>query len=342
MRCWFAGPILLIAMIGLSQQAEFEEDIVVNEELTVKRHILDVRVIDAMGRPVKGLGAENFVLSQQGTPIPIVSCEWVGSPHDKDMKAPGKYPGQLIILFFQVQLDGHRVRGIQDKVKRAMSVLGRFHINDRIAVVSYDSHMRVRTDFTNNPEALARGIRKGLRRERSPYPKPASFPSLTAYLSYSDCKKARTPEKALTYLSNALTRFDDVKTLVYMSFDASDFARGNFKLREDYPEAKKALIASRTTVIGMDFAPWDYNTLDLAIRQFSEDTGGFFVKTPNFVQMAGTKLHNSLSGYYILSHESIPPIDPDGKFKLKVVGVKGKKLLTKSPYNSWGDSVTDR
>ncbi len=332
---------LICSLPIFSFQEVDEEDIVVNEELTVKRHILDVRVIDAKGRPITGLGPDNFLLSQKGNTIPIISCEWVEAPRDNVALPENRYPGRLIVLFFQVQLDGNRVQGVQDKINRAMNVLSRFHVNDRIAVLSYDSHLRLRTDFTNDRKALAMGIRAGLRRERMAYPKPGRFPSLAAYLKNEQCRKSRTPEKALVHLSNALSAFDDVKTIIYMGFDSSDFSRGNFKLREDYPEAKRALIASRTTVIGMDFAPWEYNTLDLAMRQFAEDTGGFFVKTPNFIQMAGSKLHNSLSGYYILSHESAPPINPNGKFKLRVVGSKGH-ILAKSPYNSWGDSATDR
>ena len=318
-----------------------EDNPPLTETMTVKRHIVDVRVIDTFGRPVPGLTAADFELTQRGRPISILSCDWVAEnagPRAQGEERP-RPATRLVVLFFQVELAAPRVRGLQDKINRAMQVVGPLPMTDRVAVLSFDSHLKLWQDFTNSEARIRTALRKALRRERAPYPEPTHALSLAGFLDQEAGKKAASPEKALAVLARALGSYRETKLLVYLGFGPADFWRGNFQLREDYPEAKRALIASRTTVIGLDFARMDYPTIDLAMRQLADDTGGFFLKTPQFTRRATNKLHNSIAGYYLISH--VPPADENGRMRLRLVGQKGQ-ILVKSPYNAWGNSATDR
>ena len=311
----------------------------IDEEMTVRRQVVDVRVIDVHGRPILGLTPANFKLTHNGQRLEVISCEWISQEEGQVTNEANPYPGRLFAIFFQVELEAQRVRGLQGKIDRAMIVLEDLHPNDRIAVLSFDSHLRLYSDFCNNPRQLASALRRALRREKPKLRPSRPFPSLRGLIDPAEAAAADTPEKALATLARGLAHFQGPKTVLYMGFGPVDISRGNFQLREDYPRAVKALNDAEVTVMGLDFAPMDYNTLYLSIRQLAEDTGGTFVKTLNFPRVASAKIHNSMSGYYLLSHEAPEKFDANERYKLRLVGSRGR-ILAKRPYNAWGQRMT--
>ena len=125
--------IRLLMWLSLFALPALAQEFKVDEEMTVKRHVFDVRVIDAMGRPVSNLGVNDFKLTHKGKDIPILSCDWITGLPDSDPDVARanrelglpeqKYPGRLLIFFFQVELNAPRVSGMQDKLNNVAEVL---------------------------------------------------------------------------------------------------------------------------------------------------------------------------------------------------------------------------
>ena len=57
-------------------------------------------------------------------------------------------PGRLVVLLFQKDFEGSRLRGLLRAIGQAKGLLAPLSPRDRVAVLSYDSHLRLHLDFT--------------------------------------------------------------------------------------------------------------------------------------------------------------------------------------------------
>src|SRR6185369_2981578 len=86
------------------------------DSATVERVVMDVRVVDSRGQPVRGLGPADFRVLVDGTPVAVESVQWNGRegptpepprslatpPSAGEEPAPSPIPrGRLIVFFFQ-------------------------------------------------------------------------------------------------------------------------------------------------------------------------------------------------------------------------------------------------
>lgn len=333
---WIGCLALLTEVLG---KAPFDREIEVDERMVVERRVIDVRVIDRKGNLIKDLTLADFRLTHGGKEIPILSCEWVdedaleaeipqGATNQELTPSPG---GRLIVLFFQVDLSGDRLRGLRGRVAQAAGVLHRLDPRDYVAVMSFDSHLKLWSDFSLSRESAARAVARALLRTQRPDPRPAAAPSLVSAMDMKRARRAANAEQAVQVIGDSLKPFAGSKILYYLGWGLADYWRGNVRLRVDYPKAVQALNDSRTTVMSLDLSRWDYSALHLGMRHFAEDTGGYFLKTPRFVTQAMNKMGNSIGGFYIISHEAPDPRPREERYRLRLVNKSGK-VLVKSPY----------
>jgi len=324
----FAAAITLPATQADAQQTPTPFGAVVE----VSRVLTEVRVVDFKGNPVLGLMPSDFEVRVGGRPAEVRSVLWVPSTSE----AAALYPtpatdearpsavrtapeGRTIIVVFQVDFGLHisRTVGIVRMTPRAAEFVRSLGPNDRIAFLTYGSHLRLHSDFTTDHEALAEMIttQEILKAKSSP-PQPAP-PLLGDHLDPEAAKNAADLSYALELLGRTLGSFPGTKSLIFFGYGLGRMTAGaKITVGDGYERAMEALTSSRTSVFSLDITNADAHSLALGLRTVSDDTGGFYVKTHLFPDNAMERLTRVISSYYEL--EIIPPPDIGDSFTINV------------------------
>ena len=142
----------------------------VQEHITVERIIVDARVTEDSGNPITGLKASDFRVRIDGKPAAVESSEWIPETAaarelasidaaiadvntSLDQPAPR---GRLLIFFYQTDFarNSARAAGQMQTVVSANDWLDWLDPEDRVAVFSFDSHLKFRLDFTNDKDHI--------------------------------------------------------------------------------------------------------------------------------------------------------------------------------------------
>lgn len=297
----------LCALISLSLPATAQEIPRAREEITVERIIIDAHVIDYNGTPIEDLRPSDFRVLIDGKPATIEAVEWIpaeeagirGQVAEEIGNAPS---GRLMVFFFQTDFSRvtSRLSGQMRMTQYAIKFLDTLLPTDRVAVVQFDSHLKVRLDFTNDREKLREAITKSLLIQQLGPPDRVPLPSLMSRLSYEEARRAASPEQALLLLGNALNPIPGPKSMVMFSWGLGRYSGGRVVMTPDYSKARRALEQARTAVFSLDITDADYHSLEVGQKKVAEDTGGFYARTYHFPKFAMEKLQRTLSGHYEL------------------------------------------
>jgi VWFA-related protein len=334
--------VALVNLAALFQQAD--PQIRFGERVDVERVVVDARAVDQTGHPLLDLTAKDFRLKVDGKVVPLESAHWVAAaPPEAEPEPPPEgattpafvvtpepaegdvAPGRLIVFFFQKDFDYSRLAGLLQMQKTALSVLDGLAPGDRAAVVSFDSHLKLRLDFTTDRETLRHVIGNVIRLGEARYISPGPPPSLAEHFDRDRARKAASPETALLVLADALKELPGPKTLVFVGWGMGRFdARsGSVTLDRDYGPARRTLLDARVTVFCLDVTNADYHSLEVGLQQVAEDTGGFYARTHLFPAQAMRRLEGALSGHYVLTFEK-PPLPPGPhRIEVDLVGRSG-------------------
>jgi hypothetical protein len=238
------GPgsaLALLAAIGAGQEQPPPH---VLPRVEASRVVLDARVTDSRGRPLPGLGAADFRLDVDGRRTPVESAVWVaespGAP--RALPAPGAppvaaSPGRLVVLLFQKDFEPSRLRGLLQSIRQAKDLVAPFSPRDRVAVLTYDSRLRLHLDFTADFDAVRRVLDESVLL-RWPAPiTPGEPPSLAAHLDGEEARKAAAPEQALLALGRALRPIPGPKTVLFFSWGLGELIGGAVLPHYTYDEA---------------------------------------------------------------------------------------------------------
>ncbi|MDQ2971189.1 MAG: hypothetical protein M3R34_08620, partial [Acidobacteriota bacterium] len=147
------------------------------EEARVERVVLDAHVTDSRGESIPGLEPRDFRVVVDGRPVPLESVEWLPAeepeiPSDAtgadapagepDGSRAGRRaevaPGRLLIFLFQTDYTISRLVGLVRMGLQASRFLDTLLPTDRVAVLSFDSHLKLRQDFTADRTRILAGI----------------------------------------------------------------------------------------------------------------------------------------------------------------------------------------
>ena len=311
------------------------------ERVEVARIIVDARVLDDRGNPVPGLAADDFKVRIDGKTARVETATWVGErdagldaapPAQASPKGPdGPIPqGRLIVFLFQKDLEPSRIVGLMRMLVKSRHLLDTLAPNDRVAILSFDSHLKIWTDFTNERERLNRVLGHGLLFERAPAVQASPAPSLLERLDPDSGRRAYGIERALELIGEALEPLPGSKSLVLVGHGFGRFGRSGVTMEQDYGAARRALVASRTSVFSLDVTNADYHSLEAGLQIVSEETGGFYARTHLFPDVAMRRLSGALAGYYVLFVEK-----PESRRRIHDIDVeltrrKGHVLATSS------------
>ena len=312
------------------------------ERVDVARIIIDARVLDDGGSPVPGLTPDDFKVKIDGKVVRVETATWVGgrdtsvdaaSPASAPLReagVPPVNPGRLIVFLFQKDLEPSRIVGLMRMLLKSRNLLETLTPNDRVAIVSFDSHLKIWTDFTNDRERLDRLLAHGVLFERPPAVSASSTPSLVEHLDPDKGRLVYGIERALELIGEALEPLPGSKSLVLIGHGFGRFSRSGVAMEDDYGPARRALVASRTSVFSLDVTDADYHSLEAGLQLISEETGGFYARTHIFPDVAMRRLSGALAGYYVLFVEKPERERPTHNIEVELTRRKGQVLATSS------------
>jgi len=327
------------------------------EQLEVGEVLLDVLVTDADGNAVLGLGPDDFVVEEAGQARKVTSVSYYANrlvggalPTVAAKKASVETlpDDRYFILFFQDQ----RQRQFDTDVPllRQQFNAGRFAKkwvqedllpDDWVAVVSYDSRLRVQTDFTRDHDTIAKAIDsaiqgKSLDMDEFAQVGNSNGPSLVDDLPRGRYlrKESRRIYGALELVAQATGDIRARKNLVMFGIGFGILTTSD---REDiryYQPMMETLNANNVAAYMVDLSP---NTVEHAMsdpmNRLATETGGrYFFNFTNF-QTPLSQIADENNGYYLLSYQSSHPRGETGYQKVTVKTVNPDlKVKTREGY----------
>lgn len=337
-----ALPVLVLCAAAALAARQDQQRPRYTERVEVGRVLVDARVMTDRGEPIRGLEPEDFRVRIDGDDARVESALWVeGGAVDRDgvpLPSTGlrgavetARPGRLIVFLFQKDLEPSRIVGLMRMLILARSFLDTFTPSDRVAVVSFDYHLKIWVDFTNELEQVRRIFERGILFERPGPIEESSAPSLVSRLDPARAKRAYSMEEALLEIADALEPLPGAKSLVIVGHGWGRLHGSTLWFDREYGPAVEAFQAGRVTVFTLDTTDADHHTLEAGLISVAEETGGFFERTHLFSQHALDRLAGALTGHYVLFVEK--PVAPIGYHRIEVdlTRVKGT-VYAKSGY----------
>ena len=314
----------------------------VQEEVVVERIVIDAHIIGPDGNPIPGLTRDDLRVKIDGRPVILEDVEWLpGEKPENDVSAlvgieteeaerfrQDAPPGRLIVFFFQH--DGSqtsRLHGLMRMSQQARRFLDTLLETDRIAVVSYDSQLKLRQDFTSDRQKIIKAINASVSTSAAPPPDLSGRPSLGRYFDADGARKAGTPDRAIEVLGRALEPLPGGKSIVFFGWGLGSTQGGITGAvaseNKDFNDMVYSLGRARANMFTLDVADADYHTLEDYLKQVSDLTGGKYMKTNNFPMLAMDLVRRAISGRYVLVAVKPRGTRGDHTIEVELVGKKG-------------------
>jgi len=317
---------------GQDPQGQFQGKVNVNEVL------LDVLVTDAKGNVIVGLDKNDFVVKENGNPVDLTGATFYSNRRllesnptlaKKGVSVDQGTEDRYFIFFFQdqkeVAQEAPRLLSQQlEAAKRARGwVDGEMLPNDWVAVVSYDTRLKVQQDFTHDRKALVAAIGDAVKAKDpegnySSRIDTSKGPSLLAGLPKGEELLNKTPKiyDALQVIARSAGNIRGRKNLLLFTYGlpANETTFGQFVPDKRYfLPTVNALNANNVAVYSLDLTPQAVqHTLSDSLNKISDDTGGrYFYNITNFSTPLD-QISKENNGYYLLSYQNEQPADRSG------------------------------
>jgi VWFA-related protein len=328
----------------------------VQERVSVDRVVVDAYVTDTRGNTISGLTTADFRLRVDGRNVPIESSEWIAAdqPEVEPAAAPSlasalsesptarpepgaeqvSPPGRLFILFFQTDLaEPTRATGLLRIAFWARRFVETLLPTDRVAVVSFDSHLKLRQDFTTDREKLVVAIHGAIRTGSPGPPDRETFPSLFPNFDFEAARQAVTPEEAIAIVARAAAPIVGAKSMIYFGYGLrtiGGLTGPNPRDSHDLAEALPAVGHARISIFTVD-TPTVGHTLARTLEGLADVTGGFYQKAAFPPDLVLDRVLRATAGRYVIVFKK--PDLPGGShtIELSLVGRAGR-VLSKSRY----------
>jgi VWFA-related protein len=314
-------------------------EIALQEEVQVRRVLLDVRVTDRDGRAILGLGPGDFRVRVDGREVPVEAVDWVEPAADPEQSRPASVVsverepdspasrslGRMVLLLFQRSLHPSRIVGLMKLVPQAEAILERLDPDDRVAILTFGSHLKLYTDFTHDHERIRRILRTSIIQYDDPPDDPvADLDLLASRLDPRTGKDAASLEAGLRLIGEALEPLPGPKTLILLGWGMGQWVPSlGIVMRPDYEPALAALGRSRTTVFTLDITQADYHTLEHPLISLARATGGYYEKTHLFPRLVLERVAEAIRGHYVLAFENPSVWQGRHHVSVRLVGKEG-------------------
>jgi VWFA-related protein len=352
------GLVLVAVMASTTAAAGVAErpaeETRVRARVDVEEIVVDVLVVDPAGNPVPSLAAADFVVLADGGTATVTGAEWIppGRPGVERDEAPAlaappaaptssspsvappafaspRFPeGRLLVFFFQTDFTRARLKGHMEIANEAVRLLAGLLPTDRVAVLSYDSHLRLWLDFTVDRERIRRAVFDTVRIAEPPRLPAGPFPSIAEHFDYAAAAKAATVEKGLALTARALSPIPGAKQLLFFGWGLS-VNHAPVETR-DFGYALGCFREARVRAFSLDVTHADEHTLEGSLRTFAELTGGTYQKTFYFPAGALDLVLRGTRGRYLVSF--LRPDGPRGVHRLEVRLKQAKGAVHVRPH----------
>ena len=340
------SQIAALCLIASAAAPQAQQD-AYRERVEVARILVDVRVLGDHGLAMSDLGVDDFAVKIGGKAARVESALWVSgaAPEPELLESrelredPGAAAGRLIVFVFQKSLEPSRIVGFMKMLIEARGLVDMLHPRDRVAVLSFDSRLRIWVDFSNDFEAIRRIFHRGILFERIAPVQASLGPSLMARLDPLRASRTYTIEGALRRIGEAIADLPGAKSVILVGHGFGRFGPSGVSMENEYGAMRTALQAARASVFSLDVTEADYHSLEAGLQLVSEDTGGFYGRMYTSHRRAIDALVGALAGHYVLFVER-PPLDRGQHgISVKLTRRKGTLLARKS-YVSQEDTRT--
>ena len=311
------------------------------EEITVALSTVTVRVVDTLGNPVTGLGPQDFRVRIGRRETPVAAVDWFSSDEERTVPAlssepdagPAETPwssGQLVVFFVQADLNPTRISGQLRLRPYTRELLDRLHPNDRVAVVSYDSHLKLWQDFTRDRGAVYAALDRAMvwtEEEALEKDGKDERPSLMPGFDAVAARRAASPERALEVTARALAALPGEKVIVYLGWGLGRYTSSGVQMTPAYGPAVRALAAAHASVFVLDVTSADFHSLEVGLQAVAAATGGTYAKTNVLPGLATDALARTLTGYYVLTLDCGEAEGAKGEVRVDLRGRKGTVLV---------------
>lgn len=338
-RAVLAGLLLALAATAAPQEPSRKGGI--SASATVERVLVDAYILAPEGGALLGLTPADFLLLVGGEEVPVEEVEFVPAARSElqprapsAVEEPGapEFPeGRLIVLFFQADFGRFRTKGLMRMANEMVAFLDRLLPTDRVAVVSYDSHLKLRLDFTDNRAAIHRALFDTLKIGGVPDPPPPNpFPSLAAHFDVDAARKAASVERGLLVTARALQRIPGAKVMLFLGWGL-DVNRQPMDWKW-HALAVSALQQARVNVFSLDVSDADWHTLEVTLMDLADLTGGTYAKTHVFSAQALDLAFRAIEGRYIVVFAR--PERPPGRHVIELtLRTKKGRVLARPFYD---------
>ena len=313
-----ALAVVLVAATAVSASGQAPGAKPYTERVDVNRVLLDVRVTDGVGEPIEALTKADFVVRIDGKPVAVESASWVTGALRSEgfLMTPAGEPsatptppveGRLIVFLVQKDLEPTRITGLMRLLIEARPFFAAFTPRDRIAVLSFDSRLRIWSDFTNDLERVRALLQHDILLSEPAALVESDAPSLVASLGAREAKDAATMEEALALVGRSLERLPGAKSVIVFGHGFGRLGMSGVDLAADYEEARRSLRAARASVFCLDVTQADYHSLEAGSSRSPKTPAASSSARTCFPKLALNRLAGVLAGHYVLMVER-PPV----------------------------------
>ncbi len=311
---------------SLSPQQENPPEKTFEGEIDVALSTMVIRVVDSWGQPILGLKPEDLRVRVGKQEVPVVALDWISDnaildpPSEDDPTElrlePVPVPGRLVVIFVQADLNPTRISGQLRLRRYTRELLGTLHAHDRVAVVSFDSHLKLWQDFEQDMDATHEAIDQAMFYSREPDVAVSEPFSLARHFDFAAAREAASPERALELMARALEPLPGEKTVIFLGWGIGRFGSTGVRMTPDYRPAVSALADAHASVFVLDVTSADYHSLEVGLEGVAEATGGVYFKTFRLPGLATRILARTISGYYVLTLDRGALEDKDGQVRV--------------------------
>ncbi len=320
------GAALVLALL-LTDRAGPAADERFSESISVTRYVVEVGVTDHAGRVAGELGPSDFTVEVSGIPASVESALWFGS--DGEAGAPEQ--GRHLLIFLQSDFARNRARMLGHMTfvnSFAPSIVAMLRPHDEVAVVSFDSHLRVLSDFTNDGDRILAAVKRSLSiGAGEAVVEAASDGSLSTALETT--KRSTDVEGALLDIAHALQKVNGEKVVILAGwgFGETLWRKGGgsgVTLPDAWGRAVKIFQDERVRIITVSA---DTGQLSYSLAMSSRSTGGAFVSSAaGFSTQSLAVIEGVLTGRYELVL-SLPEALEPGTHDLMVTVEGGRHVV---------------
>jgi VWFA-related protein len=290
---------------------------------------------------VRGLGAEDFVVEEDGEPVAITSASYYATRYGDTGVAEDEVPSSRYFVFFfhdqaarggtyGVQLMRQQMRAANDA--RRWIEDGGLLPSDWAAVVNYRTSLYVQQDFTQDPEALIAALKRSVGGKKPDVFRPGTRENLARGRQLDILGRLPTGRELRDSTSNIYLGLQKVaesmgylvgRKVMFLYTTGFGVRKGGGRSSEPdpryYEELEPILNDHNVAIYPVDLSlPGRPPAEEDFLQQLADDTGGYY--DPNFSGFIDPleRIADDNVGYYLVTYRTERPAGEIGYQRLDV------------------------